>query len=717
MKYRSKLHMVTYGLIVGVILLFVNLNAYPSSTKKNHVEVELVADVLSIRPGTAITVALRMTMDNGWHTYWKNPGGNIGLPTRISWKLPNGFSVGPIQWPYPEKIITPLIEGEPPMVSYGYDEEILLQVEISTPESLPVGQKVSIEADVKWLACESACIPGSANLKLNLPVSNEIPRPNKHHMIEFANAQIRLPLTESDWKIQGIVRDSRLEIHLKPPIDLSSVAGRIEFYPAEAKTILDYAPQQLIKRDGWTVLEVRLNPELNEIPDRIEGTLISDIGWRGQASEKAWNVDIEIEDKIVIDRTEGEDGVQLTVGLACLFAFIGGAILNLMPCVLPVLSLKVLNFVKKGGEKPAEIRKHGIVFTLGVLVAFWTLAGVLIGVRLAGKSLGWGFQLQSPIFLIILSSILFLLALGLMGVFEIGTTLTSIGSKQSQAGGYFGSFITGAIAVIVATPCTAPFMGYALGFGLTQPPIISILVFTFLGLGLAIPYLVLSFSPGLIRLLPKPGPWMETMKQLMGFPLFATVIWLLWVLGGIAGVDVLCKTLMALLLMGLGAWILGRWATPVRNLLTRRLAVLFALILFSGGLYYACQDITAATTRTVIPEETIWEPYSFEKLAALRKQGLPVFINFTADWCLTCKVNEKVAFTLAVLEKFAEKKVTMMKADFTRHDESISNALVKYGRSGVPLYVLYGRNPNQKPQILPQILTAQAVLDALESIK
>jgi len=378
-----------------------------------------------------------------------------------------------------------------------------------------------------------------------------------------------------------------------------------------------------------------------------------------------------------------------------------------------------MSFVKKAREENAQVYKHGLIFTAGVLITFWALAGTLIVLRLAGKSIGWGFQLQSPVFLIILIDVLFILSLSLFGIFEVGANLMGIGSKASARSGYSGSFFTGIIAVIVATPCTAPFMGAAMGFAFTQPPWISIMIFTALGLGLASPYIFLSFFPNCLRFIPKPGAWMESFKQLMGFPLLTTVVWLLWVLGNISGNNAVATVLFSLVIISMGVWIMGRWGTPVQKPSIRTLSKLTGICFIAGSLLIALQGTKIRPdqkndTASTNPENSLWIPFSQNKLSELRQAGKPVFIDFTADWCLTCKVNENIALTNNVLDTFRKKGYTLMKADFTSRNEAVANALTSYGRSGVPLYVLYSGGVNSEPHLLPQILTENIVLEAIE---
>jgi thiol:disulfide interchange protein len=412
----------------------------------------------------------------------------------------------------------------------------------------------------------------------------------------------------------------------------------------------------------------------------------------------------------------GESSVSVVLALA--FAFLGGLILNLMPCVLPVLSLKIMGMVQQAGESPRERFRHGLMFALGVVVSFWILSGVLLLLRAGGEQLGWGFQLQSPSFVVVLAVFLFMFGLNMFGVFEIGTSLTAVGQGVGRKSAYAGSFTSGVLATTVATPCTAPFMGSALGFALGQPAYVAMLIFTFLGLGMAAPYLLLTTSPKLLKMIPKPGAWMETMKHVMAFLLMATVLWLLWVLGLQTGADGVLILLASLLLVAVAGWVLGRWGNIAKETTTRRVAQAIALVCIVGALTFSLTSIHAqkpiignAQTQGTIK----WMEYSPELVQRLRMEGKPVFIDFTAAWCLSCQVNDRVAFgSDEVQNAFREKGIAALKADWTNRDPVIAAGLAAFGRNSVPLYVFYP--PGKEAVLLPEILTPGIVLDALENV-
>ena len=408
---------------------------------------------------------------------------------------------------------------------------------------------------------------------------------------------------------------------------------------------------------------------------------------------------------------------SISLAVALLFAFLGGMILNLMPCVLPVLSLKILGMVKQAGETSRERLKHGALFTLGVVASFWVLAGIMILLQAGGEQLGWGFQLQSPSFVLVLSIFLFLFGLSMFGVFEIGTSLTGVGYGVAGGSSYTSSLVSGVLATTVATPCTAPFMGSALGFTLGAPAYVAFLVFTFVGLGMAAPYLLLTTIPALLKFIPRPGAWMESMKQFMGFLLMATVLWLIWVLSLQTGADGVVILLAALLFVALGGWVFGRWGNIAKEKPTRRIAQVIALVAIAGGLFFSLTNIKAKGPETagVHRQGSIeWLTYTPELVEGLKAEGRTVFLDFTAAWCLSCQVNEKVAFSSEeVQNEFARRGIATVRADWTTHDETITKALATFGRNSVPLYVLYA--PGKDPVLLPEIITPGIVLEALRN--
>ena len=685
----------------------------PAGTR--HVQASLLAEADAVQPGRPLVVGIRLEMEPGWHTYWRNPG-DSGLATRMTWRLPEGFSAGPLLWPRPERI------ASPPLVSYGYHGDVVLPVEIAVPPGLAPGTEVTLGGRVDWLECKESCIPGRAELALRLPVRAGAPRPSAAAPL-FAEARRRLPRSAPDWNIAAATGPRSLVVSFRPP---APVPRDAYFFAAEPQ-VVDHASAQVLSREaGVYRLFVPRDPSAPAAPARLRGLLVTDAsGTVGVEVDVPVTASADVTAAPVAPspgapgpgtagagRDPAAGSFEGGLGLAVAGAFMGGLLLNLMPCVLPVLSLKVLGFARHAGDARGAWR-HGLAFTAGVLASFWVLAGALLALRAGGAQVGWGFQLQSPAFVVFLAGLFFLLGLNLFGVFEVGASLTAAGNLVQGRSGLGASFANGALATIVATPCTAPFMGSALGWALGQPAGASLLVFTSLGLGMAAPYLLLSLRPGLLRFVPRPGPWMEGFRQLMGFLLMATVAGLAWLFGRQVGVDGMALLLAALVTMGLGAWAYGRGTVPGASPRRRLAAAALGIALVAGGLALGLRHASAAPSAA--PAVGRGEPFSPGRLAELRAAGRPVLVDFTAAWCLTCQVNERVALRAPEVERrLASEGVALLTADWTRHDPAITAALASYGRQGVPLYVLYGRDPASPPVLLPEVITPGLVLQAID---
>ena len=685
-----------------------------STGTSKHAKVALLAEADGVRAGRSFRVGLQLALEDGWHTYWKNPG-DAGLPVRLQWTLPEGFSAGPIQWPTPERI------PAAPLMSYGYGGEVLLPVEITPPAELGA-RPVTLAVKADWLECRESCLPAKASLDLVLPVAAADPKPSAAAPL-FAEARRHLPELPEGWLLSAEAGPRAVALTFRADPGLKPAAAY--FFPDQPRVAEHAAPQGFEPLgDGH---RVTLTPAAGTPkPDRLTGVLVVE----GGARPRAIQVDVALASgdpspaAALASATPKPVAGAAHAGsfrLALGFAFLGGLILNLMPCVLPVLSLKVLGFVRHAGGHATHAWRHGLVFTAGVVISFWALAGALLLFRAGGEHVGWGFQLQSPPFLVVLSGLFLLLGLNLFGVFEVGTSLIGAANLVSARSGLAVSFWNGVLATIVATPCTAPFMGSALGYALSQPAAVSLAVFTALGLGMAFPYLLFSIAPGLLRFLPRPGPWMVGFKQLMGFFLMATVAALVWLFGQQTGVDGMGVLLLALLVTALGAWIYGRGAEAERSPRGRFVATAFALGLMALGLGLGLTRALAAPVAlgrqgTVVGAGGLeWQEYSAARLAELRRDGKAVFIDFTAAWCLTCQVNERVALGRAeVVERFRSEGIATLRADWTRRDDHITEALAAYGRQGVPVYVLYGREPAGAPRLLPEVLTPSLVLAAID---
>jgi thiol:disulfide interchange protein/DsbC/DsbD-like thiol-disulfide interchange protein len=702
------------GVLALLVLLLLPLSAARAQEDETpYSSAELISEVTTIQPGTPFTLALRLTLEPHWHTYWENAG-DSGIPVTIDWDLPTGFEAGEIQWPYPMRIDTP------PLVSYAYEDEVLLLTTITPPADLPVGQPATIAARADWLVCADVCLPAGTDLSISLNTLAGEPWPDPRWQQAFIETRRALPQTVPGFDFQAFRQGNGVRLVVTPPPGRSAPGAGTEFFVAD-EAVLDHLP-----RPDWT-LEGRAawadfapSDYVDGPITRLRGVLVAPEGeaWDEEGQVRALLVDVEVEEGPagVGAAADAADPLPPTIWLALLLAFLGGLALNLMPCVFPILSVKILSFVNQAGEEAGKVRAHGLAFGSGVLMSFWALAGLLLILRAGGAVSGWGFQLQSPAFVAVMTLLLFAIGLNLMGVFEIGLSFAGVGGHVANKGGYGGSFSSGILATLIATPCTAPFMGTALGFALTQTSAVALLIFTFLGLGMATPYVVLSFSPRLMKHLPRPGGWMETFRQVLAFPMFATAIWLLWVFGMQMGVDGMSRLLVALLLLSFGAWMIGRWSgvqfkAGVRNF--ARVAGVSAII---AAVAIAVSGTGSASVAAMAAAEGEWEVYSAARVEELRAEGRPVFIDFTAAWCLTCQVNKRVALSAPEIEQaFRDRGITLMRADWTSRDDEITRALESYGRSGVPLYILYP-NGSDEPVLLPEVLTRKIVLDYLARV-
>jgi thiol:disulfide interchange protein/DsbC/DsbD-like thiol-disulfide interchange protein len=657
------------------------------------VAARLITETVSVQAGRPFTVALLLSMERDWHVYWKYPG-DSGLPTAVEWLLPPGFTAGTLQWPVPERI------ESAGLVTYGYSGQVLLMAEITPPaQGLAAGRSLQLQARASWLACRVECTPGKALLSASLPVLAVTPAPDPRWARDFRETRLRLPgrLTAASVSAAADSRDVILEWKSGelPP------AATVRFYPG-APGQVEVSPLPRLSRDG---LVVRLRMEREKgagLPGRLSGILVA----ADASGSRAFEVDVP-----VATVRGGETGFLF----ALLLAFVGGLILNLMPCVLPVISLKVISFVGSGDRSGKGSARHGLLFALGVLISFWIIAGILVLLRSGGRLLGWGFQFQDPAVVLVTAVLFFLIGLNLFGVFEIGASLTRIGGVLRGKGGGAGSFLSGIFATAVATPCTAPFMGAAVGYALTHSPEASFAVFSSLALGMAAPYLLLSLVPGLASRLPKPGPWMETFRQVMAFPMMAAAIWMVSVLAALTGASAVLFVLGAMFASGLGAWVWGRWGALSRRTAVRAVAGGVALVLAFGVTALAAGLLPASSARAAEAPRAdspagLWEPWSEGRLAELRGRGIPVFLDFTAKWCLSCQVNEKIALdNPSVQKRFREGGIATLRADWTDSSEAIAHALAGFGRASVPLYVFYPGGGGD-PVFLPELLTPGIVL-------
>ena len=703
-----------YGLMAAVLwLAWLPQTAVSAEVvSQPHVQVALVSKQTSAQPGAVVDVGVWMRLDEHWHVYWRNPG-DSGLATKVTWELPAGYEAGPIRWPHPQRFETG------PLMTFGYADEVLLPVRIKVPADAEPGTSAKLTAKVDWLVCKEACLPGSATLELVLPVAAEATEVDAKWREAFESAEAALPRSDPGWQVTATTDGEGVTLHVAGPASRRQATPQIFFFPDEAGVIAPGAVQTLTVAADRLTLELQPATERTEPIEQLRGVLVAEDGWDIDARFKALRVDVAVGSGLGSTTAGPPAEVASTGGLSLMLmlgsALLGGVILNVMPCVFPILSIKILGFVSQAGGDRVVIRRHGYMFGLGVLVSFWALAGLLVALRAGGAQLGWGFQLQSPGFVAALALLLFAVGLNLMGVFEVGGNVIGLAAKLggdttgSGRGGYVGSFLSGVLATALATPCTAPFMGPAVGYALTLQAWTAMLVFTFLGIGMAGPYVLLSLAPQLLERLPRPGPWMESFKQFMAFPLFAATAWLAWVFSLQTDTEGLLVLLLALVLLAIGAWVLGRWAAPARRPNVRRVAKVAA------GVAAACAVWVSLEAARGTDDGLEWETYSAERIEQLRAEGRPVFVDFTAAWCVTCKWNEFGALSsAAVTAKFREKNVALLKADWTDRGPTIAEALAAFGRSTVPLYVMYSPDEAIPPQVLPTVLTAQTVVRAVE---
>ena len=689
--------------------------ALAAPVKTAHVEAELVAGRTAIIPGEPLTVALRLAMEKGWHTYWLNPG-DSGLPTTLEWKLPAGIAAGPIEWPAPHAL------PAGPLVNYGYDGEVLHLVQLSTQQTLSTGAPAVLRARADWLVCKEVCIPEGADLELALPVEKTA-APDPRWGASIAAARAALPRPLEGWKTTAEGKGATIDVRLVPPAGAAD-PGPLQFFSFAESKIEPSAPQRT-RRDGDAyVLTLPVSYNLAGDPGRLAGVLTAANALAPNA--RSATIDVPIAGAVRaggkpalgaapalnLDAPPADNGLSLAVAIA--FAFVGGIALNLMPCVFPVLSLKVLGFATHHDAR-TTLRKEAFAFSAGVVGTFVALGLALAALRGAGEQLGWGFQLQSPAMVTALATLFFVIALNLSGVFEFGQIAPSGLAGFTAKNRTVDALASGVLAVLIASPCTAPFMGAALGYAISGSTLVTLVVFVALGIGMAVPYVTLALLPGWRRLLPRPGPWLLRFKQVLAFPLYATVIWLAWVLGAQRDNDAVVRLLLALLCLGFALWtwriVRTGGARPWGIAGTIALAGSIALAwpLFAPETNAAS---AAASSRSVAAGDGDWQPYTPARLADFAAAGRPVFVDFTAAWCVTCQVNKRLVLNAQdVRAAFSRKRVALVRADWTRRDPDITRALAALGRTGVPVYVLY--RPGGKPMVLPEVLQQQTVLDAL----
>ncbi|MDA0661818.1 MAG: protein-disulfide reductase DsbD family protein [Proteobacteria bacterium] len=685
-------------LALAILLVAPGVRAAVDTVRTDNVTARLVASVEQVKPGNTVSVMLHQDIREGWHTYWKNPG-DSGQETAIEWSLPEGASAAPIQWAAPDRI------EFAELVNHGYSNRVGLISDITVPADWPEGTAFSVKAEATWLVCEKVCIPESAAFDITVPTGGATVA-NSADAALFAAVRGTVPVS-APWPVSATVRGDRISLAFDAPGLALERLSEAHFFAHDWGVVAHAAEQRLSYADG--TLQVTLKRGEIPAPEMLSGvlTLREDTG--GQSARLAFAIDgvvlaaaAPVSDPMPV---AGADGMTLPVIL--IFAFLGGMLLNLMPCVFPVLAIKALGLVSHAGDSRAGRLRGGLAYMAGVLLAFALLGAVFLALRAGGASIGWGFQLQNPAVVAVLAYILFAVGLNLAGVFEIAGSWTGIGQSLAGRSGATGSFFTGVLAAVVAAPCTAPFMAAALGVAFTQSGPVAMAAILMLGLGLAMPYLLLTAIPGAARLLPRPGAWMKTFKQVLAFPMFASAAWLVWVLAQQADPDAVLAVLLGMTALGFALWLFGQGGGAVRRGI--------ALLSVCGALWLAAviqpSDAGVAMARTEGSE-----PFSQARFEALRAEGRPVLVNMTAAWCITCKVNERVALSSdAFHAALAASGTAYLVGDWTREDPEITALLRRYDRAGVPLYVLFYPDA-RPPQVLPQLLTVSIVVDALQKI-
>lgn len=673
-----------------------------------QVKASLVATETSIQPGRPFTVALRLEHEPHWHTYWINAG--TGYPTSLAWELPAGWSAGEIQWPAP--IVIKDSKGN--ITGNGYEGVAYLPVTITPAADARPGESVTLQAAAEWLMCADVCIPGDAKLTLTLPVSAEPPQAAGSGPGAEAAATVRaLPREVPSWNLSATRNGQVVTLRVIPAGGAPAASpAQPWFFASDA--FIQYDEPQTVRTGaaGEILIDLPISESAEQATTRLTGVLTAKASWLAGGALPGMAIDVPIAAASLAGTAAAPGSAPPPAAAAGLvgtlaLAFVGGLILNLMPCVFPVLGIKILGFVNQAGSDRRKVTLHGLAFTGGVLASFWALAAVLAALRAGGDQLGWGFQLQSPAFVFALAAVMLAFALSMSGVFEFGLGATGVGAHLQMKEGYAGSFFTGVLATVVATPCSAPFLAPALGAALALPVGESFVVFTVIALGLSVPYLLLSIFPQAVKALPRPGPWMETFKQAMAFPLYATVGYLVWVLAGQVSEGGLLMTLFGLTVIAMGVWLYGRYHAPGASARRARLGLAGGLVLLAAGGWLGWP-------RAAAPTDLVWEAWSPERVAQLRAEGRTVYVDFTARWCATCQANKKIVFASnEVLKLFADRKIVALKADWTNKDPRITAELAKWNRSAVPFNLVY--LPGEpEPKVLPELLTPGTVIEAIE---
>jgi thiol:disulfide interchange protein len=697
----------------SILVLLLGLSMGAATYAATQTQVQLLLSAQAARPGDTVWAGFKMEMPEGWHTYWRF-GGDAGEPTHIKWTLPSGVTAGPIQWPVPEKMVDTY--GDTSLYTYAYTNQVILLVAITLDKSLRLGP-LTLQASGAWMECASICVMGHGDASATLTVGDEA-RPSSDAPL-LDQWRKKLALADSSIQPTAYWETASAQSNSRPLIiEWKTNAAPADFYPYGSTNFDLGGKTETLTASADTIrLRKIVSKHDADWPTEIDGLMAGKIG-----SPERFGVETRLSLDAKAATTVAAPIVKATTAPASLvvmlfFAFLGGLILNVMPCVLPVIALKILGFVNQSKEEPGRVRKLGAVYGLGVLLSFVVLAGLAIGVQRAGGNANWGDAFRNPQFQVVLTALMMLIALNLFGVFEITLSGKALGAASELSGrqGYGGAFFNGILATVLAIPCTAPFLGVALAFAFTQPPSITLLVFLAAGLGLAFPFVLLCWNPKLLKLLPKPGPWMQKFKVAMGFPMLATAVWLMWVSSSHED-DELWLGLF-LVVLALAAWVWGEFVQ--RSSRGKLAAVIVCLVLLvadyevilEGQLQWRSSGKAGAGVQAGID----WKVWSPEAVEQARRDGHPVLVDFTAKSCLSCKLNQASSLDIdRTRAKLRQTGTVAFKADFTHEDPAIAEELHRFNRPGVPLVLVFAKNTAEAPEVLPPLLTPTIVLNALD---
>ena len=653
--------------------------------KASDSTIEIISESKTMNAGDELLLGLQFKLSPGWHTYWKNPG-DAGEGASVTWSLPEGIKASEILWPGPETIPVE------PLMTFGYEDEITLLTNISASEAAVF--PAILKAKISWYTCKDICVPQEANLELTIKGGD---KRDTSFTNQLSTILLDLPTNlPSQHRVEALDDSYFLQMELKDDASINSAY----FFPEEYG-LISYSKKQITEINNNSLSLQVPGSEVDLKLEKFAGVLLLN----SQDSSQFFNVSLDLDNE---QKTEAFSLMDLVTTIV--FAFIGGLILNVMPCVFPILSIKILSFVEQSEGSRKKMIQHGLSFSAGVLITFLSIAGLLLVLKSGGESIGWGYQLQSPLMVTLLIYLFVAIGITFMSNLVLGGQLAQLGNFTQGYSDITGSFLTGVLAVIVASPCTAPFMGSAVGIALLQPGFSTVAIFLSLGMGFAAPYLLLSFYPSLLRVLPKPGAWMETMKQFMAFPMWASALWLTWVLSGQVETDTVLMVLLGALLIALSLWLLEKNQSSEGFI--KWVAVSVATLLLGSALWLAPTDYENTQDKS----SSNGDSYTPELLEELLANDQPVFLNFTADWCITCKVNEAIVLNqTSIKSALKSKNIVYLKADWTRKDAAIADKLAEYGRTGVPLYLLF--SPEGVPTILPELLTEDILLSYINEIK